>query len=177
MNEGELIVRCREGDDRAFAALIEPHRDPMLRVCQRITANREDAEDALQEALMSSWQNLASFRGEARFGTWLHRIAANAALAVARRRVPAPVDPHDVVLTGIAGIGPFPGERMADIDWVHRAIAGLPHSFKVALVLRGFGEMSYAEIAEHQHIGVQTVKSRISRARSQLVDAHGENVA
>lgn len=177
MNENELIVRCREGDQRAFAALLEPHREHALRVCLRITANTEDAEDALQEASMSAWQNLASFRGEARFGTWLHRIAANAALAVARRRVPAPVDPHDVVLTGIAGTGAFPGERMADIDWVHRAMSGLPHSFKVALVLRGFGEMSYAEIAEHQRIGVQTVKSRISRARSLLVGAQKENVA
>lgn len=177
MNEGELIVRCREGDQRAFAALIAPHREHLLRVCLRITANREDAEDALQEALMSTWQNLGSFRGEARFGTWLHRIAANAALTVARRRVPAPVDPHDAVFTAIAGTAAFPGDRMADIDWVHRAIAGLPQPFKVALVLRGFGEMSYAEIAEHQRIGVQTVKSRISRARSHLVGSHEESVA
>jgi RNA polymerase sigma-70 factor (ECF subfamily) len=177
MNEDELIARCRAGDHVAFAALVGPYREPVLRVCRRITDNREDAEDAVQEALTSAWQHLGDFRGEAKFGTWLHRIAANAALAIARRKVPAPIDPHDVALADIAGIGPFPGERLAHLDWVHRAIAQLPHSFKVALVLRGFGEMSYAEIADHQQIGVQTVKSRISRARSHLVAVFEGNVA
>jgi len=86
MDEAELIERCRAGDRAAFAELVAPSRERVWAVCVRITGNRYDAEDALQDALIVAWQNLDKLRGTAAFGTWLYRIASNAALAVVRTR-------------------------------------------------------------------------------------------
>ena len=110
------------------------------------------------------------FHGDARFGTWFHRIAANAALAIHRRRASRvttdftdPADLHQFSTTV-----PPVADRVVDTDAVRRALATLPDDFREAIVLREYGDMSYAEIAEHQGIGIQTVKSRINRARKQL---------
>ncbi len=86
MDDAELILLCRHGDQHAFAELVGRYRNNAWGVCLQITGNHTDAEDALQETLVAAWRNLDKFRGESRFNTWLHRIAANAALAVLRRR-------------------------------------------------------------------------------------------
>ncbi|MGA4692537.1 RNA polymerase sigma factor [Rhodococcus sp. AB351] len=168
MNEAELIERCRAGDRAAFAELVAPSRERVWAVCVQITGNRHDAEDALQDALIAAWKNLDKFRGTAAFGTWLYRIASNAALAVVRRR-------RGEVLGERVGDEYTSGETLladsvVDGDAVRRALFLLPEQFRVAIVLREYAQLGYAEIAAHQGVGVQTVKSRISRARRQLVD-------
>jgi RNA polymerase sigma-70 factor (ECF subfamily) len=109
------------------------------------------------------WRGLPAFRGDARFSTWAHRIAANAAFAAMRRRRDVPID---ITMYDVADDAPGFDSRLADQDAIHRAIATLDPVFLEALVLREYGELSYEEIAEHQRIGVQTVKSRLSRARA-----------
>lgn len=166
-DEDELIARARSGDAAAFGTLLEPHRSRLWSVCLRITGSHHDAEDALQDALTVAWLHLDRFRGESRLGTWLYRIAANAALAVVRRRrdVPTGEWADDVHTTGDhAG-------RVADVALVRAAIATLPEAFREALVLREIGDLTYEEIAAHQGVGVQTVKSRLNRARGALADA------
>ncbi|WP_377454566.1 RNA polymerase sigma factor [Rhodococcoides fascians] len=164
--DAALLTLCREGDTRAFIELVDRHRSHAWAVCLQITGNRHDAEDALQETLLAAWRNLHLFRGDSRFGTWLHRIAANAALAVIRKR-------KETVTVGaeefeLLDPAPLAADRVADIDAVRRALAELPEDFRVAIVLREFADMSYTDIATHQGIPIQTVKSRISRARKQL---------
>lgn len=171
MDDTALLQLCREGDSRAFGELVGRHRAHAWAVCLQITGHHHDAEDAFQDALTAAWQNLHRFRGDAKFSTWLHRIAANAALATMRRRTPDPTAPDDLVeLHDPASLS---ADRVADVDVVRRALAQLPEDFRVAIVLREFAELSYADIAAHQGVGVQTVKSRISRARTQLVAALG----
>lgn len=176
MDEAGLLMQARDGDQRAFAALTGAHRTQVWAVCLNICGNPHDAEDALQNTLIAAWQNLHKFRGEARFSTWLHRIAANNALMVVRRRKANTqltdfTDPDgSVQLTDDDDGAPAFDERVAVRDAVHAALARLPDDFREAVVLREFGDLSYADIAAHQGIGVQTVKSRLNRARTQLAE-------
>lgn len=164
-DEATLLQRVRDGDERAFMELVGRHRGPVWGVCLRITGNQHDAEDALQEALAAAWQNIGRFRGEAKFSTWLYRIASNAALAVVRRR-PEVSDSEFDIPSGQRDLG----DRLADADRVQAALVKIPEVFRVALVLRVYGDFTYEDIAVHQGIPVQTVKSRISRARTMMED-------
>lgn len=163
--DAELLALARDGDQRAYGELVGRHKGRIWAVCLRITGNQHDAEDALQNALTSAWQNLDKFRGDAKFTTWMHRIAANAALAVIRKRRETP-DEH--VDTNAASTAPAIDERVAVVEAVQTALASLPETFREAIVLREYAELTYADIASHQGVPVQTVKSRINRARAQL---------
>jgi RNA polymerase sigma factor (sigma-70 family) len=162
-NDALLIERARAQDQRAFAELVGRYRGVLWGVCLRITGNSADAEDAVQEAMIAAWRHLDGFREESRFSTWLYRIASNAALAVVRRRRETSELPEELPeeSRGLAS-------RVADADSVQRALAQLPESFRVALVLREYGGFSYAEIATHQGILVETVKTRLNRARTMM---------
>ncbi|QTJ70450.1 sigma-70 family RNA polymerase sigma factor (plasmid) [Rhodococcus sp. ZPP] len=170
MDDADLIAACRAGDHHAFAHLVGRYRTNAWHVCLQITGNTHDAEDALQDTLTAAWQNLPKFRGDARFNTWLHRIAANAALAVVRRRKNTDsLDDGDGEY-GILLEDPAPrfDEQVTTVDAVRRALAQLPEDFRVAIVLAEFAALPYADIAEHQGVTVATVKTRIHRARKQL---------
>lgn len=170
-------MQAREGDQRAFADLVGMHRNQLWAVCLNIVRDHQEAEDALQNTLIAAWQNLEKFRGESRFSTWLHRIAANNALMVVRKRKPQTqltdfTDPEQpVVLSDDTGGAPSFDERMVTLDALREALATLPKDFRTAIVLREFGDFSYAEIAEHQGVPIQTVKSRLNRAKKQLAEA------
>lgn len=171
MDDAELVAHAKAGDQQAFAELVTRYRTKVWHVCLQIAGNKEDAEDALQEALTAAWQNLAKFRGEARFATWLHRIAANAALSVVRRRRPTDsIDADDG--GGIVLVDPSPAfdEQLTTVDLVRRALAQLPEDFRVAIVLAEFASLPYADIAEHQGVSVATVKTRIHRGRKRLAE-------
>lgn len=167
--EADLITAVCEGDQRAFEILVRTHRDRLWGVCLRITGNRDDAEDALQDTLVFAWRNLARFRGEARLSTWLFRIASNAAIGVVRKR-------REVALEIVEDADPrsdFVAE-ISERDRIQDALHHLPESFRSALVLREYGDLSYEEIAQHQGILVATVKTRINRARALLRRALAE---
>ncbi len=163
-DEARLIGAARGGDQRAFAALVEPHRSMLISVCYRIVGEEGAAEDALQEALLAAWRHLDRFQGRSKFSTWLYRIAHNAALASARRRVPEPVDDESGVPAGGASVD----DVVADVRSVRWALSRIPPDFRAALVLREYADMTYEEIAEAQGIKVETVKTRIARARRAL---------
>jgi len=150
-------------DEESFRRLVEPHRDRLWGVCLAVTGNRQDAEDALQECLIAVWRSLPRFRGDSSFSTWAYRIAVNASIALIRRRKELTAELGELV-------DERPGfeDRLTERDRVRWALAQLSDDRRAALVLREYGELSYAEIAEHQGIGVQTVKSRINRARADV---------
>jgi RNA polymerase sigma factor (sigma-70 family) len=165
--EAALLRRARAGDESAFATLARAHSNAAWAVCLRITGNRHDAEDALQDTLVAAWRGIGQFRSDARFSTWLFRIASNAALATVRRR------PRDGDAVEVFAAGADPGDRVADADRVQTALLALPETFRVAVVLRIYGDLSYDDIAVQQGIPVQTVKSRLFRARSMLHELLG----
>jgi len=166
--ESTLVERARAGDPDAFTQLVTESRDILWSVCLRITADPLDAEDALQDTLIAAWQNIGTFRGNAKFSTWCYRIAANASIAICRKRRTVPIDTADIV--DLVVVADATG-HVDDRDLVTAALREVGPDFREALVLREYGDMTYAEIAQHQGIGVQTVKSRINRARAQLAEA------
>jgi RNA polymerase sigma-70 factor (ECF subfamily) len=164
-DELDLVAWAQAGDERAFAALVSSYRVMLYTVCYRIAGSRHDAEDAVQTALLAAWRHLDRFQGRSSFSTWLYRVGANAALGLARKRVPEPVAEQDASVVA-------PGSRLddavADTDSVRRALERIPPDFRTALVLREFAGLSYQEIAVAMEIKVETVKTRISRARQAL---------
>src|SRR5919198_2523524 len=123
----DLLTAAREGDENALAALIEPHRRDLHAHCYRMLGSLQDAEDALQDALLRSWRGLDRFEGRASLRTWLHRIATNACLDVAARR-PKRVLPLDVAAPALLGdppgaplleavlLSPYPDEQLGIED-------------------------------------------------------------
>ncbi|WLQ07147.1 RNA polymerase sigma factor [Arthrobacter oryzae] len=157
-----LAAKASCGSTGAFEVLAANHRRMILAVCLRITGNPDDAEDAAQDALLAAWLGIGSFRGEAALGTWLYRIATNAALGVVHRRNATSVLPED-----LRAAGDF-AEKQASADLVIRALGSIPEDFRVSLALRELCDFTYAQIAEHQGVCISTVKSRISRAKKAL---------
>lgn len=165
--EAELLAQAKQGDQRAFSELLHPYRNRLFAVCMRTTGNRADAEDALQDALIAIWQHLPKFRGEASISTWAFRIATNASLTLLRKRREVTVDDEAEYVLEEADPTDF-AEEHAVKDRVQQALATLSEDFRVALVLREFGDYTYEQIAEYQQVPVQTVRSRLNRARKQL---------
>ncbi|MBB4684708.1 RNA polymerase sigma factor [Amycolatopsis jiangsuensis] len=164
----KLVEDAAAGDHAAFDTLVRRHTPMMYRVALRITASPPEAEDVVQEAWLSAWRSLPSFRQESRVSTWLYRVVTNGALAQLRRRPPT------VPLHEAAGqvTGTTPEHRVVDaeqVDAVLRAIARLEVSQRVPLVLRELEGLSYEEVADILEVGVPALRSRLRRARVALL--------
>jgi RNA polymerase sigma-70 factor (ECF subfamily) len=164
----ELLAAHAAGDPDAFAELIRRHRDRLWAVALRTLGDREEAADALQDAMLSAYRAAAGFRGDSAVTTWLHRIVVNSCLdRVRRRQVRATVPLPE------AGPGEpaQPGDPIADRDTalvVHRALAELPPEQRAALVLVELQGHSVAETAVLLGVAEGTVKSRCARGRARL---------
>lgn len=167
--DGDLVAAARRGDRRALEALLRRHHDRVHLVCRRMCADRGDAEDATQEALISIVRGLPRYDGRAAFTTWAHRVAVNASLDQLRRRSRAalPVDPvgDGPAAPDDAELAALASEVRGDLDL---ALAALPAEFRVPVVLRDLLDLDYAEIAEVLELPPGTVRSRISRGRARL---------
>jgi RNA polymerase sigma-70 factor (ECF subfamily) len=156
------------GDRDAFAELVRRHRDRLWAVALRTLGDREDAADAVQDALVSAYRAAGRFRGDAAVTTWLHRIVVNACLDRLRRRQARPTVPlpeHEV------GSLSDRGATTPDSDTaltVRAALGQLPDDQRIALVLLDLQGYSVAEIAEILGIAEGTVKSRCARGRAKL---------
>ena len=160
-----LLTAHLAGDGRAFDTLVRRHQQRMWAVAVRTLRDPEEAADAVQDACLSAFRSAASYRGEARVSTWLHRIVVNACLDRARRRavrptVPLPeqppADPHDRL-----------EERVTTLE-VEKALATLPDDQRLALVLVDLQGMSVQEAALVLDVPEGTVKSRCFRGRARL---------
>ena len=180
--ERDLVERVRSGDARAFQELMDAHLPRVWRVVWRILRHREDTEDVVQEVFLAAHGALETFRGEARFSTWLHRIAVNRALnhrslaAERMRRVsdsldgaaeedsaePAVILPSD---------SPSPLQELEAKELKRRlaeCIEKLPAVWRAVLALRDGESLSYEEIGHRMGIALGTVRSRLARARLAL---------
>lgn len=164
MDPDELLVRrAQRGERFAFDKLVERHEQRLYTLAARVLGSREDAADAVQDALVRAWLALPRFRGDARFSTWLYRIVVNAAHDVRTKRrelaaeePPEPADPRD---------------RFAERELsgeLQRALDALDEPYRTAVVLHDVLGCSYAEIAAVTEVPEGTVKSRIFRGRTEL---------
>jgi RNA polymerase sigma-70 factor (ECF subfamily) len=162
-----LIRAHLAGDRDAFATLVRRHQDRLWAVAVRTLGDREEAADALQDALLSAYQAAARFRGDSAVTTWLHRIVVNACLDRARRRAVRPTVP----LPDTGPREPAVADRTPERDTtlaVHDAMRQLPVEQRAALVLVDLHGFSVAEAARILETAEGTVKSRCSRARARL---------
>lgn len=160
-----LLAAHLAGDPDAFDALVRQHRQRLWAVALRTLGEPEEAADAVQDACLSAYRAAASFRGDARVTTWLHRIVVNACLDRVRRQAARPTVPLPEQLP--AEPRDRLGERETVLD-VGRALALLPVEQRTAIVLVDLEGMSVEQAAAVLGVPSGTVKSRCSRGRARL---------
>ena len=170
-----LLAAHLAGDPDAFGVLVGLHRDRLYAVALRTLAGpgpdpREEAADAVQDAVLSALRGAASFRGDARVSTWLHRVVVNACLDLLRRRRVRPTG--ELPLQEPAAPGDAMGDRETALD-IRAALAALPLEQRVALVLVDLSGLGVEEAAAVLGVPVGTVKSRCSRGRARLAVSLG----
>jgi len=170
VDDAGLLRAHADGDHEAFAELVRRHRDRLWAVALRTLGDREEAADAVQDALVSAYRAASRFRGDSAVTTWLHRIVVNACFDRARRRQGRPTVPLPDADWGLPS-APSPDSDTAVT--VQAALAKLPPEQRVPLVLLDMQGYSVAEIAEMLNIAEGTVKSRCARGRARLAVALG----
>jgi len=176
VTDAQLIARCIVGDDRhAFAELVKRHQSGVRACLRKLTAGHHAlADDLAQETFVLAWRNLKSFRQEARFSTWLYRIATNCWLAHARKRREELLGDRDAERVDDAGDAPG-GAHDADhardttmkID-LERAMARLSEAERAAIVQCYHNDLSHEEAAYVLGCPVGTVKTHILRGKQKL---------
>jgi RNA polymerase sigma-70 factor, ECF subfamily len=178
-DEHLLVAAAKGGDLSAFNELVSRYERKIFRLTMNITRNREDAEDAMQDAFLKSYSHLKDFEGTSRFYTWLVRIAANEALMRLRKRRPnqfsldEPIagDNEELIPRDIEDWGPSPEQKYGQAE-MHEILSSvideLEPAFRTVFVLRDVEQLSTEETAKIVGISVPAVKSRLLRARLKL---------
>jgi RNA polymerase sigma-70 factor (ECF subfamily) len=188
-SEADLVTLARLGDESAIRALIKRNNERLFRVARSVLKSDFEAEDVVQETYAKAFTKLDTFRGEARFSTWLTRIALNEAIG-RKRRARAAVDVTEIDVAAFANGGSLPKPPMslapmaADAELVRnetrkdleRVIDELPASFKSVLVLRDLEELDVQETADLLGLKPATVKTRLHRAHRLLRTALGRDL-
>jgi RNA polymerase sigma-70 factor (ECF subfamily) len=162
-DDAELLRAHAAGDPAAFTELVRRHQDRLWAVALRTLGDREEAADALQDALISAYRSAGRFRGDSAVTTWLHRIVVNACLDRVRRRQARPTVP----LLDATQVPVAPVDSDTALD-VRAALRRLPVDQRAALILIDVQGYSVAEAAAILEIAEGTVKSRCARGRARL---------
>ena len=169
--QARWITRALEGDGSAFEALYRQHLGRVYALCRRLCRDENEAEELTQEAFVRAFEQLALFRGESAFGSWLHRLTVNVVLGKwrgqnrYRQRVLALDDFEDFD-------PPQPPQEATSID-LERAITRLPKGARTIFVLHDVEGYQHDEIAEMTGLAVGTSKAQLHRARRLLREALG----
>jgi len=169
----QIVARVCAGETGLFELLMRRHNQKIFRTARAIVRRDDEAEDVMQDAYVRAFTHLSDFKGEARFSTWLTRIALHEAFArVRRERRFQALDPATQEANPMRSPAqPTPEQQVADTELravLDHAIDGLPEDFRLVFVLRAVEQLSGAEVAEVLGIPEQTVKTRLFRARERL---------
>jgi RNA polymerase sigma-70 factor (ECF subfamily) len=185
-----LIARLIERDEQAFSEIVRLYGDKVFSLIYRMLGNRQEAEDVAQDVFITVFKTIDSFRGEAKFSTWLLRIAANHAknrIKHLARRPTEGGDPEDVSQVRVSNDRPGPPvqsqiespdkllEAMEIERLMQEEIAKLPEDQRLLVALRDVEQLSYQEIEEITGLPEGTIKSRLHRARmaiKEVLDRH-----
>jgi RNA polymerase sigma-70 factor, ECF subfamily len=173
-DDSQLVKASQQGDQNAFASLVQRHQRRIFNMVLRMLQDYEEASEITQEAFLAAWMGLPSFRGEARFATWLYRIAYNCALKQLERR-----KRERLLLVAIEAkqiLEDVNKQKQAEAILELRArqaivreqLEKLPARYRSVLILRHLQEMTYEEIADILTMPIGTIKSHLFHARHLL---------
>lgn len=177
-----LVNEAREGNQQAYAQLLERYQKPMFHMVCRMVKNVHDAEDITMDSFGKAFRNLANYKPERAFSTWLFKIASNKVIDFIRskRLKLVSIDEEAETDDGMATIPSVPElvensddpeERMIHtqrVDYLEQFVAHLHKDYREIIVMRFFKDKSYVEIAEELGLPMGTVKARIYRSRELL---------
>jgi len=166
----DLIAQAKTGSHGAFAEIYRIHVGRVYGVCLRILGDRSRAEEVTQQVFIRSWMKLDSFRGESSFGSWLYRMAVNAALNELKASASMQMSNHslDDLPTELASARDCQREVQIDLE---KAIAALPAGARVVFVLHEIEGLDHKDIADKLGLANGTCKAQLSRARKLLREA------
>ena len=179
LDETQLISRLKARDEAALESLMAQYEARVFSLVLRITGNREDAEEVLQDVFLAVVQKIETFRGEAKLSTWIYRIATNAALMKLRKRPKVRVIPLEEELgpamtkEGVIAepvmdwtrLPPDELERKELVQRIEEAMDQLPEEYRSVFVLRDIQELSAEEACAALQLSLPALKSRLHRAR------------
>lgn len=181
MDEAALLAGLRAGDSAACEQFVSAYSGRMLAVALRLLRNQEDALDAVQDAFLSAFRALGSFKGDAQLSTWLHRIVVNKAIMQLRTRQRKPEEPIDALLPKFFEDGHHAQpvaewqetaevalQRRETRTLVRECIDRLPEAYRTVLLLRDIEELDTEETAQLLGVSPSAVKIRLHRARLAL---------
>lgn len=174
-DEAALIARSLQNDHGAFGLLVERYAEPVVNLTRRLIGDREEAEDLAQETFLAAFRALPRFRGEARFSTWLYRIAVNKCrdrLRGLRPLIPLSGEDNDESPGPELAIDSADPERVLLqkelAEHLEQAIQALPLSYREAFVLKHVEGFSYEEMSDILNTGCDALKMRVYKARARL---------
>jgi RNA polymerase sigma-70 factor (ECF subfamily) len=171
-HESDLIARAQRGDVSAFEALYRAHSGRVFAICLRMAGDRDRATELMQDAFVRVWEKLSSFRGDASFSTWIHRLSVNVVLEGARRdrRRTARVESEEDggLASETHGVRP---EAVAERIDLERAIATLAPGMRRVFVLHDIEGYQHNEIAQMTGTAEGTLRAQLHRARKLLMEA------
>ena len=171
-DDTQLVSASKNGDQDAFSLLVQCYQRRVFNLVFRMLQDYEEANEVTQEAFLAAWQGLPAFRGEARFSTWLYRIAYNCALKQLETRkrdkalytalqaeqfIEGGADPKNALV-----------EMLDNQEMVQEQLSQLPPKYRIVLILRHLQDMTYEEMADVLTMPVGTIKTHLFRARNLL---------
>jgi RNA polymerase sigma-70 factor, ECF subfamily len=172
-DDAQLVIASKNGDQDAFSWLVQRYQRRVFNLVFRMLQDYEEASEITQEAFLAAWQGLSAFRGEARFSTWLYRIAYNCALKQLelRKRDKALYQALQVEQALDEGDDAQKTAYLEMLDnqqLVQEQLSQLPAKYRIVLILRHLQDMTYEEMAEVLTMPIGTIKTHLFRARNLL---------
>jgi len=173
-DDPQLVTASKNGDQDAFAQLVQRYQRRIFNLVYRMLQHYEEAAEITQETFLAAWQGLPAFRGDARFSTWLYRIAYNCCLKQLEQRKRDKA--LQIALQAEQFLEDADNDKRPDAELdahdrqalVQEHLSQLPAKYRIVLILRHLQDMTYEEMAEILTIPIGTIKTHLFRARNLL---------
>lgn len=169
VSDEDLVARFVAGDESAFATLVERYQRRVFGICYRYFGDAATAEDAAQDAFLALYRRASTFKGDAKFSTWMYRVTTNACNDLARKasRRPQAADTQPDALADELLAEDVIARRDLRLE-LRQALEQLDEPYRTAVILHTVGGYTHAEVAERTDVAVGTVKSRVHRGHARL---------